>query len=86
MKNLIKKYNKKRNADFILNAITKSDSESFAKFLSSDFFPKPLTASPDSNNEVNLNTPPGTWSCTHCTFINEGNGESCEICNLPRYF
>jgi len=75
-----------RNADFILNAITKSDSESFAKFLSSDFFPKPLTASPDSNNEVNLNTPPGTWSCTHCTFINEGNGESCEICNLPRYF
>lgn len=25
------------------------------------------------------------WTCDHCTFINRGELNSCEICNLPRY-
>lgn len=24
------------------------------------------------------------WTCNHCTFINRGELNSCEICNLPR--
>ncbi|BFF90162.1 nuclear protein localization protein 4 homolog [Drosophila madeirensis] len=25
-----------------------------------------------------------TWTCNHCTFINRGDLQSCEICSLPR--
>ncbi|RKP16722.1 hypothetical protein ROZALSC1DRAFT_24957 [Rozella allomycis CSF55] len=24
------------------------------------------------------------WSCPHCTFINESNPETCEMCGLPK--
>lgn len=35
---------------------------------------------PDSNAKPEAEN----WTCNHCTFINRGELNSCEMCGLPR--
>ncbi|CAG7733894.1 unnamed protein product [Allacma fusca] len=28
--------------------------------------------------------PQSTWTCSHCTYINDGSAQHCEMCSLPR--
>ncbi|KAF7280488.1 hypothetical protein GWI33_005829 [Rhynchophorus ferrugineus] len=49
----------------------------------------PPPSRPGSVTSGNINASGGTstgpkWTCQHCTYINESDVNSCEICNLPR--
>ncbi|KAI8044632.1 hypothetical protein M5D96_000803 [Drosophila gunungcola] len=42
------------------------------------------SASAGASGSEAMDLDANTWTCSHCTFINRGELNSCEICSLPR--
>ncbi|XP_015023053.2 nuclear protein localization protein 4 homolog isoform X2 [Drosophila mojavensis] len=47
-------------------------------------YPSGATASTGAAGADAMDLDANTWTCSHCTFINRGELNSCEICSLPR--
>nr|AFK29236.1 CG4673-PB-like protein [Drosophila buzzatii] len=47
-------------------------------------YPSGTTTSTGAAGAEDMDLDANTWTCNHCTFINRGELNSCEICSLPR--